>query len=86
MVTSGRITREDRARAWNDLQRAAEEKKTRPFYRAVNKHGFMYAGKSCNSSSFWFQITISCFLDLSFVIHSPQFAYSKDRFAIHIKH
>jgi len=52
VVTSGRITREDRARAWNDLQRAAEEKKTRPFYRAVNKHGFMYAGKSCNSSSF----------------------------------
>ncbi|KAM3707973.1 hypothetical protein ACJW30_02G065200 [Castanea mollissima] len=44
VVTSGRITREDRAQAWSDLQRAAEDKKTRPFYRAVNKHGFMYAG------------------------------------------
>ncbi|KAL0457529.1 UNVERIFIED_CONTAM: Beta-glucosidase-like SFR2, chloroplastic [Sesamum latifolium] len=38
------ITRIDRARAWNELQTAAKEGKTRPFYRAVNKHGLMYAG------------------------------------------
>lgn len=44
MVTSGKITRADRERAWNELQTAAKEKKTRPFYRAVNKHGLMYAG------------------------------------------
>ncbi|XP_059435293.1 beta-glucosidase-like SFR2, chloroplastic isoform X1 [Corylus avellana] len=44
VVTSGRITREDRAQAWNELQAAAKEKKTRPFYRAANKHGLMYAG------------------------------------------
>lgn len=30
--------------AWNELQKAAKEKQPRPFYRAVNKHGLMYAG------------------------------------------
>ncbi|PIN18105.1 Beta-glucosidase, lactase phlorizinhydrolase [Handroanthus impetiginosus] len=44
VVKSGKITRLDRARAWNELQMAAKEGKTRPFYRAVNKHGLMYAG------------------------------------------
>ncbi|PON64897.1 Glycoside hydrolase [Parasponia andersonii] len=44
VVTTGKITREDRRNAWYKLQRAAKEKKTRPFYRAVNKHGLMYAG------------------------------------------
>ncbi|OVA13574.1 Glycoside hydrolase [Macleaya cordata] len=44
VVTTGKITRQDRARAWNELQRAAKERKTHPFYRAVNKHGLMYAG------------------------------------------
>ncbi|KAJ8767310.1 hypothetical protein K2173_017354 [Erythroxylum novogranatense] len=44
VVSTGKITCEDRSRAWYDLQRAAKEKKTRPFYRAVNKHGLMYAG------------------------------------------
>lgn len=44
IVNTGKVTREDRDRAWNELQRAANEKKTRPFYRAVNKHGLMYAG------------------------------------------
>ncbi|XP_051117025.1 beta-glucosidase-like SFR2, chloroplastic isoform X2 [Andrographis paniculata] len=44
VVKSGKITRMDRARVWNDLQSAAGEGKTRPFYRAVNKHGLMYAG------------------------------------------
>lgn len=45
VVTTGKITREDRAQAWYDLQRAAKEQRTRPFHRAVNKHGLMYAGK-----------------------------------------
>ncbi|XP_022722339.1 beta-glucosidase-like SFR2, chloroplastic isoform X2 [Durio zibethinus] len=44
VVTTGKITREDRERAWNELQNAAKEKQTRPFVRAVNKHGLMYAG------------------------------------------
>ncbi|KAJ0570486.1 putative beta-glucosidase [Helianthus annuus] len=44
VVTSGKVTREDRNKAWNELQKAAREKKTRPFYRATNKHGLMYAG------------------------------------------
>lgn len=48
MATSGKVTRQDRERAWNELQGAAKERKTRPFYRAVNKQGFMYAG-----NSFW---------------------------------
>ncbi|KAK1384929.1 Beta-glucosidase-like SFR2, chloroplastic [Heracleum sosnowskyi] len=42
--TSGIITREERKHAWNELRRAAREKKTRPFYRMVNKNGLMYAG------------------------------------------
>ncbi|XP_077217745.1 glycosyl hydrolase superfamily protein isoform X2 [Tasmannia lanceolata] len=44
VVTTGKVTKQDRTRAWNELQRAAKERKTRPFYRSVNKHGFMYAG------------------------------------------
>ncbi|XP_043708649.1 beta-glucosidase-like SFR2, chloroplastic [Telopea speciosissima] len=44
VVTTGKITRQDRAHAWSELQSAAKDKKTRPFYRAVNKQGLMYAG------------------------------------------
>lgn len=44
VATTGKITRQDRALAWNELQKAAKEKQPRPFYRAVNKHGLMYAG------------------------------------------
>lgn len=44
VVATGKVTRLDRVHAWNELQRAAKEKKTRPFYRAVNKDGLMYAG------------------------------------------
>lgn len=47
---TGKVTREDRKQAWNELQRAAKERKTRPFYRAANKHGLMYAGKKCSSN------------------------------------
>lgn len=43
-MNTGKVTREDRDGAWNELQRAAKEKKTRPFYRAVDKHGLMLAG------------------------------------------
>ncbi|CAA6668908.1 unnamed protein product [Spirodela intermedia] len=44
VVSTGKVTKSDRARAWNKLQRAAREQKTRPFYRAVDKNGRMYAG------------------------------------------
>ncbi|XP_021906742.1 beta-glucosidase-like SFR2, chloroplastic isoform X2 [Carica papaya] len=44
VVKTGKITFEDRAHAWSELQRAARERKTRPFYRAVDKNGLMYAG------------------------------------------
>ncbi|KAM5568661.1 beta-glucosidase-like SFR2, chloroplastic [Rosa sericea] len=44
VVTTGKITRYDRARAWHQLQIAARAKKMRSFYRAVNKDGLMYAG------------------------------------------
>nr|XP_043606694.1 beta-glucosidase-like SFR2, chloroplastic isoform X2 [Erigeron canadensis] len=44
VVTSGKITRQDRDKAWRELQKAAQDKKTRPFYRTVNKNGLMYAG------------------------------------------
>ncbi|KAL6965825.1 Beta-glucosidase-like sfr2, chloroplastic [Sarracenia purpurea var. burkii] len=44
VVTTGKVTRQDREQAWKELHRAAVEGKTRPFYRAVNKHGLMYAG------------------------------------------
>ncbi|XP_050372293.1 galactolipid galactosyltransferase SFR2, chloroplastic [Argentina anserina] len=44
VVTTGKITFYDRARAWHQLQIAARAKKTRCFYRAVNKNGLMYAG------------------------------------------
>ncbi|RID81058.1 hypothetical protein BRARA_A03668 [Brassica rapa] len=43
IVKSGKITRKDRSLAWNELQRAAKSGKLRPFYRAVDNHGLMYA-------------------------------------------
>ncbi|CAN1789407.1 Beta-glucosidase-like SFR2, chloroplastic [Linum perenne] len=44
VARTGKITKEERDQAWAELQSAAKEKKTRPFYRAVNKNGLMYAG------------------------------------------
>ncbi|KAG9457755.1 hypothetical protein H6P81_002263 [Aristolochia fimbriata] len=44
VVKTGKVTKIDRARAWYELQSAAKDQKTRPFYRAVDKHGLMYAG------------------------------------------
>ncbi|XP_074582368.1 beta-glucosidase-like SFR2, chloroplastic [Curcuma longa] len=38
------VTKADRMRVWRELQLAAKEKRTRPFYRAVDRHGLMYAG------------------------------------------
>ncbi|CDY34948.1 BnaA01g32790D [Brassica napus] len=43
IVKSGKITRKDRSLAWNELQKAAKSGKLRPFYRAVDNHGLMYA-------------------------------------------
>ncbi|AES86665.2 glutamine cyclotransferase [Medicago truncatula] len=40
VVSTGKVTRKDRDKAWNELQRAAKAKKTRPFYRVVDKNGF----------------------------------------------
>ena len=54
-MSTGKVTREDREGAWDELQQAAREKKTRPFYRAVDKHGLMYAGIYL---LFYFQLTI----------------------------
>ncbi|KAM3292844.1 hypothetical protein ACQJBY_036471 [Aegilops geniculata] len=45
VVTTGKITRQDRTSAWRELQEAAIQKKTRPFYREVDKNGRMYAGR-----------------------------------------
>lgn len=62
VVTTGKITRDDRAHVWNKLHRAVKEKKTRPIYRAVNKHGFMYAGEPWSSKFFYYEIAISTLL------------------------
>ncbi|KAH0927768.1 hypothetical protein HID58_020024 [Brassica napus] len=43
IVKSGKITRNDRSLAWEELQKAAKAGKVRPFYRAVDNHGLMYA-------------------------------------------
>ncbi|XP_031397877.1 beta-glucosidase-like SFR2, chloroplastic isoform X1 [Punica granatum] len=44
VATTGKIRKEDRDSAWNELYNAAKAGKKRSFYRAVNKHGLMYAG------------------------------------------
>ncbi|WOK95138.1 beta-glucosidase-like SFR2, chloroplastic isoform X4 [Canna indica] len=44
VVKTGQVTKVDRMHAWKELQLAAQEKRTQPFYRAVDKHGLMYAG------------------------------------------
>lgn len=43
VVKTGRVTQQQREIAWNELQIAAAEGKTRPFYRA-DKNGLMYSG------------------------------------------
>lgn len=50
-MKTGKIEKQDRLCAWRELQIAAKEKKTRPFCRAVDKHGLMYAGKCIHSLS-----------------------------------
>lgn len=57
-MTTGKITRYDRARAWHELRIAARAKKTRSLYRAVDKNGLMYAGNSCILVFSKFQVTI----------------------------
>jgi hypothetical protein len=42
---SGMITKVQRAAAWNELQSAIKSGKKRPFCRAVDRNGLMYAGK-----------------------------------------
>ncbi|KNA15448.1 hypothetical protein SOVF_098180 [Spinacia oleracea] len=44
VATTGIVSRQDREKAWYELRRAAKGKKTRPFYRAMDKNGLMYAG------------------------------------------
>eukprot|EP01018_Ginkgo_biloba_P026010 Gb_03715 [translate_table: standard] len=44
VAKTGEVTKQQREKAWNELQTAAAQGKTRPFYRAVNKYGLMYAG------------------------------------------
>lgn len=51
-MKSGKITRNDRSLAWNELQKAAKAGHVRPFYRGVDNHGLMYAGKFTTSTFF----------------------------------
>lgn len=44
VVKTGKVTQQQREIAWNELQIAAAQGKTRPFYREVNKLGLMYSG------------------------------------------
>jgi hypothetical protein len=44
VVKTGKVTQQQREIAWNELQNAAAQGKTRPFYREVNKLGLMYSG------------------------------------------
>ncbi|XP_008801744.1 beta-glucosidase-like SFR2, chloroplastic isoform X2 [Phoenix dactylifera] len=44
VVKTGQVTKLDRVQSWRELQQASLAKRTRPFYRAVDKHGRMYAG------------------------------------------
>ena len=41
---NGMVTKRQRIEAWAELQNAAEQGKKRPFCRAVNRNGLMYAG------------------------------------------
>lgn len=50
-MQTGKITKLERVRAWTELQHAAREKKTRPFYRAVDRKGHMLAGKYADSDA-----------------------------------
>ena len=45
LVTTRKITKVDRTHVWSELKHAAKEKKTRPFYQAVDRKGHMCAGK-----------------------------------------
>ncbi|KAH7286003.1 hypothetical protein KP509_33G055200 [Ceratopteris richardii] len=44
IAKTGKVTKCQRAKAWSELQAAAMEGKKRPFCRAVDSNGLMYAG------------------------------------------
>ncbi|XP_024518202.1 galactolipid galactosyltransferase SFR2, chloroplastic [Selaginella moellendorffii] len=44
LARTGKVTRKQRATAWKELQDAAAKGTKRPFYRAVDANGLMYAG------------------------------------------
>ncbi|MCO5549360.1 hypothetical protein L7F22_002830 [Adiantum nelumboides] len=44
IAKTGKITKQQRDQAWSELQTAAAQGKRRPFCRAVDKNGLMYAG------------------------------------------
>ncbi|ONK78759.1 uncharacterized protein A4U43_C02F22120 [Asparagus officinalis] len=44
VVETGKVTKLNRRHAWRELQNAAKEKKTHPFFRAADRKGHMYAG------------------------------------------
>lgn len=52
VVETRQVTKAERMRVWSEFQLAAKEKRTRPFYRAVDRRGLMYAGK-LNTFKFW---------------------------------
>ncbi|CAM6016116.1 unnamed protein product [Sphagnum balticum] len=41
---TGKVTRKQRKEAWEELQSAVRQGMTRPFCRAINNHGLMFAG------------------------------------------
>jgi hypothetical protein len=42
---TGKVTRKQRQEVWEELQSAARRGMTRPFCRAINDHGLMFAGQ-----------------------------------------
>ncbi len=45
MSKTGKVTRKQREEAWEELQSAVRQGMTRPFCRAINDYGLMFAGE-----------------------------------------
>jgi len=47
---TGKVTRKQRKEAWEELQSAVRQGMTRPFCRAINDYGLMFAGEDLSLS------------------------------------
>ncbi len=57
---TGKVTKKQRQEVWEELQSAARRGMTRPFCRAINDHGLMFAGQYLYVCAYINPVCIHC--------------------------